>query len=79
VLEFRNPEIPASLTKVIHGDFLYKMTMLLKDNPAYLSIILMKLDRLSDEPEEKRQNLFKEIIGSIERDMPKDNNKTVVI
>jgi hypothetical protein len=55
------------------------MTMLLKDNPAYLSIILMKLDRLIDEPEEKRQTLFKEIIGSIERDMPKDNNKTVVI
>jgi hypothetical protein len=79
MLEFRNSEIPASLTKIIHGDFLFKMTMLMKDSPAYLSTILLQLDRLVEEPEDKRQLLFKEILGSIERNMPNDNNKTIVI
>jgi hypothetical protein len=79
MLEFRSSELPQSLTKIIHGDFLFKMTMLLKDNPAYLSTILMDLDRLIEEPEENRQELFKDIISSIERNMPKNDTSKIII
>ncbi|MFK4132036.1 hypothetical protein ACI2KR_07035 [Pseudomonas luteola] len=78
MLEFHESELPESLKKIVEGDFLYKMTSLLKDNPAYLSNVILELDRLIEEPESERQDMFKEILGKIEQNMPKEE-KIIII
>lgn len=78
-MELDESGIPAELSNKIIRDYIFQISSLLRNNPGYLSGLILDLDRLMDRPEDERQELFKQILSSIQKNVGDTEDKIIII